>query len=399
MINRGGFMYERPLVSTLVTRMNEPRRFIQMLIGPRQTGKSTAIRQALEKIELPRHVALASIDNSSRDWLRAQWLQARNMIGPDMPAALLVIDEVQLVDQWSSVVKELWDEDAWADIDLRVVLSGSSSLLLEKGLREGLTGRFEIIRSTHWSLAECQSAFDYSLEDFLFYGGYPGGAPLIEERDRWLDYMNDSVIEPSINKDIISLEDVRKPALMKRLFYLGAPYSGQELSYRKMLGQLDDAGNTTTIAHYLELLGSAGLLCGLQKYSSKLLLSKASSPRLAVYDTSLMTATYGQYRDFLLTDSERKGHLVESAVGAYLLARSIKDKFDVYWWREGAAEVDFVISSGESLTALEVKSGRIKNQKGLAAFINENPHAQSLVVGSSQAPLEEFLLGEIPLFR
>ena len=390
-------MYQRPLVQTLAARMSEPRRFIQMLIGPRQTGKSTALRQALDLVELPCHVALASIDASSRDWLRAQWLQARNLVDDAHPAALLVVDEVQLVDQWSAVVKELWDEDAWSGIDLRVVLSGSSSLLLQKGLVEALTGRFEIIRSTHWSFAECREAFRYTLDDFLYFGGYPGGATLTGDKQRWLSYLTDAVIEPSIAKDVVSLEEVRKPALMRKLFQIGAAYSAQELSYRKMLGQLDDAGNTTTVAHYLDLLSNAGLLAGLQKYDPKLIREKASSPRLAVYDTALMTASYGQYRDFLLTDPERKGHLVESAVGAFLLARAQEQHFEVHWWREGSNEVDFVLSRGDAVTAIEVKSGRVKSTKGLTAFVNLAPHAKTLIVGSSACPLEDFLLGKIKL--
>ncbi len=205
------------------------------------------------------------------------------------------------------------------------------------------------------------------------------------------------MIEPSISKDVIALEEVRKPALMRKLFHLGAPYSGQELSYRKILGQLDDAGNTTTVAHYLDLLDGAGLLCGLQKHDPKLIREKASSPRLMVYDTSLMTATYGRYRDFLLTDPERKGHLVESAVGAFLLAQSKKQNFEVHWWREGSNEVDFVLAQGESVTAIEVKSGRVKSLKGLTAFVNLVPHARTLVVGSSECPLEAFLHGDVPL--
>lgn len=390
--------YQRPLVANLISRICEPRRYIQMLVGPRQTGKSTALRQALTSVDIPRHVALASIDSSSRDWLRAQWLQARNLIHPQSPSALLVIDEVQLVDQWSAVVKELWDEDTWSGIDLRVVLSGSSSLLLQKGLREGLTGRFEILRSPHWTFDECRTAFGYSLDEFLYFGGYPGAAPLRNDENRWLDYLNNAIIEPSISKDVVALEEVRKPALMSRLFYLGASYSAQELSYRKILGQLDDAGNTTTIARYLELLSSAGLLCGLHKYNPKLLAERASSPRLMAYDTALMTATYGRYRPFLLTDSERKGHLVESAVGAYLLGRSASERFDVRWWREGANEVDFVLCKRESITAIEVKSGRVKSLKGLTAFVNRFPTSNVIVVGSDACPLEGFLCGEVPLF-
>lgn len=378
--------------------MHEQRQFIQMLIGSRQTGKSTAIRQALDHMGLPCHAALASIDHSSRDWLRAQWIQARNLITEASPSALLVIDEVQLVSQWSAVVKELWDEDAWNAVDLRVVLSGSSSLLLQKGLTEGLTGRFEIIHSPHWSYLECKEAFGYSLDDFLLFGGYPGGAPLKSDEQRWLAYLNDAVIDPSISKDVIALDEVRKPALMRKLFQIGAPYSGQELSFRKILGQLDDAGNTTTIAHYLDLLNYAGLLCGLQKFDTKLLREKASSPRLMVYDTALMAATYGPYRDFLLTDPERKGRLVESAVGAFLLARSKVEHFDVRWWREGVHEVDFVLVKGDAITALEVKSGRVKSLKGLSAFVSRNPQAKTLIVGSHACPLETFLTGDVKLF-
>lgn len=390
--------YKRSIVSVLAERMNEPRKFVQMLIGPRQTGKSTAIRQALASVDFPVHVALASIDSSTRDWVRAQWLQARSLIDDAHPSALLVIDEIQLVDQWSSVVKELWDEDAWNDVDLRVVLSGSSSLLLQKGLKESLMGRYEVIRSTHWSFSECSEAFGYSLDDFLYFGGYPGGAPLRDDKERWLEYMNGSVIEPSISKDIVAMEEVRKPALMERLFRLGAAYSSQELSYRKIMGQLDDAGNTTTLAHYLSLLNDAGLLCGLSKYDAKLIREKASSPRFMVYDTSLMVATYGNYRDFLLTDSERKGRLVESAVGAYLLARSKKERFEVHWWREGTNEVDFVLSRGERVIAIEVKSGRVKSLKGMTAFITAFPGARSLVIGSGDCSLESFLRGEVDLF-
>lgn len=390
--------YQRPIVETLVKRMGEPRRFIQMLIGPRQTGKSTAIRQALAHIDIPVHTALASVDFSSRDWLRAQWQQARALINERNPSALLVIDEIQIVDQWSSVVKELWDEDSWSGVDLRVVLSGSSSLLIQHGLKEGLTGRFEIIRSTHWSFSECETAFGYTLDEFLFFGGYPGSAPLKDDRERWLNYMNDSVIEPSISKDVVALEEVRKPALMQRLFRLGAASSAQELSYRKIMGQLDDAGNTTTLARYLDLLNDAGLLCGLSKFDPKLIREKASSPRFMVYDTSLMTASYGMYRDFLLNDTERRGHLVESAVGAFLLARSKAEHFEVHWWRDGANEVDFVLSQGGLTIAIEVKSGRIKSLKGLTAFVNRFPEARTLVIGSADCPVESFLRGEVPLF-
>lgn len=389
--------YKRDIVHKLVSRLNEPRRFIQVVSGPRQTGKTTAISQALSEMSnLPCHSVQVGADSATRDWLRREWGEARRLAAKSK--SVLVVDEIQLVDQWSSVVKELWDEDTKTGTDLLVVLSGSSSLLLQKGLIEGLTGRFEELKCYQWDFDECMQAFGFSLEDYLYFGGYPGAAPLVSDESRWLDYMTSSIIAPSIFKDVISLGKVTKPVLMEALFTLGTAYSGQEVSYRKLMGQLDDAGNATTVAHYLQLLREAGLLAGIQKHSKKLIKTRASSPRLIAFDTSLMVANYGRYREFLLTDPERRGHLVECAVGAYLLRRGLREHFDVEWWRDGSNEVDFILSSGRAVTVIEVKSGRIKSLKGLDAFCRDVPEAKSLVVGSADAPLDEFLLGHIPLF-
>lgn len=389
--------FRRQLSDTLASRMREPRRFIQVVEGPRQTGKTTAVRQALASLEIPSKLVRASQDiPASRDWLHREWDEARTEAanGP----FILAIDEIQLVSQWSSTVKQLWDADTDDGKDLRIILTGSSSLLLQHGLRETLTGRFEVLPCQQWELAECEEAFGFTLDDFLFFGGYPGAAPLRSDEGRWLAYMRDSIIAPSVLRDVIALDRITKPALMEALFALGCAYSGQEVSYRKLLGQLDDAGNATTIAHYLTLLGDAGLLSGLQKYTGKQLKSRASSPRLIAHDTSLMTATYGPKRALLLSDPALRGHLVESAVGAYLLKRAAADHFKVHWWRDGAKEVDFVLESGAALTAIEVKSGRIKGLGGLDAFHQRNPEAQSIIVGSDAAPLDAFLRGEVPLF-
>lgn len=388
--------YKRDIAKTLERRLEE-RRFIQVVVGPRQTGKTTAVRQALASMRVPSRLVRASQDiPASRDWLRREWDAARHEA--HRKPFILAIDEIQLVSQWSSVVKELWDADADSGIDLRIVLTGSSSLLLQHGLREALTGRFELLPCQQWSYRECEEAFGFSLDDYLFFGGYPGAAPLSDDRFRWLDYMQDSIIAPSVLRDVIALDKVMKPALMEALFSLGCAYSGQEVSYRKLMGQLDDAGNATTVAHYLMLLGDAGLLSGLQKYTGKPLKSRASSPRLIVHDTSLMTVSSGPQREALLTDPALRGHLVESAVGAYLVKRAVADHFEVFWWRDGAKEVDFVLQSGNALTAIEVKSGRVKRLGGLDAFHANHSTAKSIIVGSNDAPLEAFLRGEIPLF-
>lgn len=393
------YSYKRSIVATLANRLNERRRFMQVLVGPRQTGKTTALQQCIDMLpDVSTMLVRASIGpKSTWAWLQREWDAARFLARKE-GEAVLFIDEIQYVSQWSAIVKDLWDEDTDANLDLKVVLTGSSSLLLQKGLREALTGRFEIIRCQQWDYSECRDAFGFSLDDYLFFGGYPGAAPYRSDKRRWIDYMDDSIIRPSISRDVVALESVRKPALMEALFYTGAPYSAQEISYRKLMGQFDDAGNTTTIAHYLDLLKDAGLMAGLRKYDTKPLKTRSSSPRLAVFDTGLMTATYGQYRDFLLTDPDRKGHLVESAVGAYLMRRGCREHFDVFWWRDGKDEVDFVLQSGQTLCAVEVKSGRIKSPTGLDEFHKRFKPAKSIVIGSSACTLEDFLLGNVEIF-
>ncbi len=393
--------FKRKDVDILLERMSESYSFIQIVSGPRQCGKTTALKQALCECEIPYHyVSVDESVNNRVEWLQSQWRYARSLITSTKGAAILVIDEVHCVPQWSTAVKALYDEDKWAHRDLRVFLSGSSSLLLQHGLNESLMGRFEIIPFTHWSFSEMHEAFGYTLQDFLYFGGYPGAAAFKNDENRWLNYLQNSVIIPSIARDVVAMQDVRKPALMQRLFYLGCEYSAQELSFRKMLGQLDDAGNTATLSHYLALLNNASLLCGLQKYDKKLLKMRSSSPQFCVYDTSFMTVASGQNRQNLLSDPSRYGRLCEAAVGAYLLARARKEGFNVFWWRDGNFEVDFVLQQGSSITALEVKSSRPKNTNGLTKFINEFKDVKALVIGSDYTgcSLEDFLLGKADLF-
>ena len=389
-------MYERRIAQKLQERLAEPRQFMQIVMGPRQTGKTTAIKQAVKASGLPNRVATADAATSlNAEWIALEWQQARRLTR-DGSTAVLILDEIQKIDQWSEGVKRLWDEDTWNDVPLLVILSGSSSLLLKEGLSESLSGRFELLRSTHWGLSEMSAAFGYDLEDYLSFGGYPGAASLRGDHARWQAYMRDSIIETTISRDVLQMEQVRKPALMRELFELGAQYSAQEISYRKLLGQLDDKGNTDTIKHYLDLLAGAGMMSGLQKFDGKQLRTRKSSPRLMVHDPSLMTASW-RGRESLLDDSSLRGHLVESAVGARLIARGQTEGFDVFWWREGDKEVDFVIKRDDAVTAIEVKSGKPK-VSGIIDFCREYPDTTPIVVGDRNTSLEAFLRDEIELF-
>ena len=387
--------YKRSLFAVLLKRMQEPRRFLQVLAGARQVGKTTLARQVARELDIPVHYASADEPTlQDRAWLNQQWDIARLLTRKEHRArpAVLIVDEVQKVQGWSETVKRLWDEDSAAAVPLRVLLSGSSPLLVQKGLTESLAGRFEIIPVPHWSYTEMKAAFGWSVDQYVYFGGYPGAASLIEDENRWRRYIVDALIETTISRDILLMSRVDKPALLRRLFHLGCDYSGQVLSYQKMLGQLQDTGNTVTLAHYLDLLKGAGLLAGLSKYAGQKVRQRGSSPKLQVLNTALMTALSPATFTRIHADRDRWGRLVESAVGAHLLNGAVETGIEVQYWLDRNREVDFVLFAGESVTAIEVKSGRREALlPGIAAFAEAFPVKRQLLVGAQGIPLADFL--------
>jgi len=358
-------------------------------------GKTILARQVIDEVAIPSHYASADEPTlRDRNWIEEQWYLARLKITSDKRTkeALLVLDGVQKVTAWSEVVKRLWDEDTAARRRLKVVLLGSSPLLIQKGLTESLAGRFEIIPATHWSYTEIRDAFGWSHDQFIYFGSYPGAAELIEDEERWRRYIIDSLIETTISRDIILLTRVDKPALLRRLFQLACDYSGQVISYQKMLGQLQDAGNTTTLAHYLELLSGAGMVVGLPKYSGGRARQRGSSPKLQVMNTALMTAPSSIPFEQAQKDRDFWGRLVESAVGAHLVNALRGTNAEVFYWRERNREVDFVVKSGRVTVAIEVKSGSTKQVlPGMDALGKEFKISRKLLVGGGGIPVEEFL--------
>ena len=386
--------YTRPQAADLLARLREPRRFLQIITGPRQVGKTTLITQVAGQSGLTHRFASADEPTlRGPEWIAQQWDAARLMAddaGAD--GALFLLDEVQKAPNWAETVKRLWDEDTRSGRRLKVVLSGSAQLLIGRGLTESLAGRFELLHLPHWSLPEMQAAFGWSAEQFVFYGAYPGAAPLARQPARWSRYVRDSLIEPTIGRDVLLLSRVDKPALLRRLFELGCAYSGQILSYTKMLGQLQDAGNTTTLAHYLDLLTGAGMLAGLQKFTGAAVRRRGSSPKLQVLNTGLMTAGAGLTLAQARTDREFWGRLVESAVGAHLANAAASGTCELFYWRDRNREVDFVVRAGRAVTAIEVKSGRTRQTlPGMAAFAEGFRPDRSLLVGGDGIAVDEFL--------
>jgi predicted AAA+ superfamily ATPase len=387
--------FQRPHARVLSDRLAEPRRHIQFVGGPRQAGKTTLVQQVLSASTTPSLYASAD-EPAVRDtaWLSAQWETAREMATDSGRAgAILAIDEVQKVAGWSETVKRLWDEDTRRRRPLRVVLLGSAPLLMRRGLTESLAGRFETLHLGHWSFAEMRDAFGWEIESYLFFGGYPGAAHLRREPLRWRSFIVNAIIETTIARDMLLMSRIEKPALLRRLFDLGCRYSGQVLSYTKMLGQLQDAGNTVTLAHYLDLLAGAGLLTGLQKYSGKAVRQRGSSPKLQVLNTALMTAQSGMSPQEARADSEFRGRLVESAVGAHLANAAASGLCELHYWRDRNREVDFVLQAGRAVVAIEVKSGRVPDAfPGLSEFAAAFKPRRTVIVGGDGIALEDFLI-------
>ena len=397
---------QRQALSKFVLRLQEPRRFLQVVAGPRQVGKTTLVRQALAVLQAvpDQRIALHSVsaDNpglAGASWLRTQWEAARSLAA-QAGASILVLDEVQKLPGWTDEVKRLWDEDTQAARDVRVVVLGSAPLLIARGLSESLAGRFELTRLGHWTYAEMQQAFGFTLDQFIYYGAYPGAAQLIGDPQRWAAYVRDALIETTISKDVLMMSPVQKPALLRRVFDLACRYSAQELSYQKMLGQLLEAGNTTTLAHYLQLLEGAGMVCGLQKYSGQVVRQRGSSPKLQVFNTALMGAmalSDGYDLQRLRDTPELWGRITESAVGAELLARHLTHSSTqplIHYWRNGVNEVDFVLQQRGDLFALEVKSGINQgNTQGLDAFCKLYPAGRPLVLGTGGLALQTWFEG------
>lgn len=373
--------------------MAEPRRMIQVICGPRQVGKSTMVKQVLQETTIP-HTAVSadSISEENTAWIGEVWetTRARMRIGRHAEH-LLVIDEVHKIDNWSEEVKRQWDADTFNEVNLKVVLLGSSRLLLKDGLTESLAGRYEMIRMPHWSYREMHDAFGLDVEHYIFFGGYPGGAPLMKNETRWRRYIKDSIIAPAVERDILMTKNVYKPELMKQLFELGCTYSGEEISLTKLLGQLQDAGNVTTLANYLTTLAESQLLCGLQKYANDNARKYNSVPKLYVYNTSLLSALSGVTFEKVYTAPKEWGRWVESAVGAHILNYAEEQDYRVYYWRDRDKEVDFVIDSNRQCVAIEVKSGCRTTNAGLPEFVKRFNPVYSLVVGSGGVPVEEFL--------
>ncbi|MCD8207641.1 MAG: AAA family ATPase [Bacteroidales bacterium] len=385
--------YRRPQFNEILGRLNEPRGCIQVIMGPRQVGKSTLMGQVLEECTVPYESFSAdNVTNVSADWLAEIWqAQRMKMTAAGQAKRLLVVDEVQKIHNWTETVKAEWDRDTREKRELIVVLLGSSRMLLQKGLTESLAGRFEPLRLTHWSYTEMKECFGWSLPQYIYYGGYPGAVRYINNDSRWRNYVKDSLVEPAISRDVLMDTNITKPQLLRQLFEVGSSYSGELLSLTKAAAQLQDAGNVTTLASYLKLLDDAGLLCGLQKYAADEVRRYNSVPKFQVHNSALRNVYAPETFSEVVEDPKLWGRCVESAIGAYIVSQAKLCDYRVYYWRDRNDEVDYVLVKGGRQVAIEVKTGRRTANAGLSKFKDAYSPHNAFVVGPDLSSIEQFL--------
>jgi predicted AAA+ superfamily ATPase len=372
----------RAFTKELERRLKEPAGLIQAVLGPRQAGKTTGVRQCLTRLRAKSlYVSADDLSAPHPEWLLAQWQKASLLpVG-----SVFVVDEIQKVARWQEALKDLWDNRNPAR--LRVVVLGSSSLEIQQGVRESLAGRYETLPVYHWSAAESRM-LGVPFERYLLQGGYPGSYRFAQSGPRWQTYLREAVVENVLNKDIFRLRPLPKPALFRQFLEIVRAYPCQEISYTKLLGQLQDRGNVELVKHYLFLLECAFLFRGLEKYSRREHLKKSSSPKLLPLCPALCTCE-GSLKAW--AEPEKKGRLFEVAVGAVLNRLPGR----LYYWRERDDEVDFVYEADRTY-AVEVKSSRKRGVGGLTAFVSRFPGAVPVFVdmdnyGSFEADAEGFL--------
>ncbi len=361
-------------IKDLHRRISEENGLIQVLIGPRQVGKTTSVLRLIEDNYKDKSVYVSAdkVFNSDAPWLSQQWHQASS------ENKILFVDEIQKCENWAEVIKKLYDETKRSKKLFQCILLGSSSLEIQKGLTESLTGRFQLTRAYHWNYQESNEAYGLNFQQYLKYGGYPGSYSF-KDADEWADFVTNSIVGTVIEKDILQYQSVKSPALFRQAFEILIGYPAQEVSYTKILGQIQDRGNVELVKNYIHLYEGAFLIKALEKFSSKTVKTKASSPKILPLAPCFFQLT-------VLDDykTDELGRVFELIVGAQL----VRTNEQLYYWREGKYEVDYVLKKGRNIWAIEVKSGKSSRSKGLEAF--KKKYAKSVLITITQENYFEF---------
>lgn len=387
-------MTQRAYFKIIKKWIEEPRRSIKALYGPRQVGKTAMVKEALASSSIPwMYVCAEDLEVADGLWLRKLWEEIRQKAKEsDRKEAVIVIDEVQRVDSWNETVKREWETDTFNKTNVKAILISSASHLIQKGLTESLVGKFESMLIPHWSYREMKEEFGWSPEEYMWFGGYPGGIKFMENESAWKRYIKTSVIDTSISKDILLQIRIDRPSLLRKLFETGSLHSSYVLSLTQVQEGLTERGNLSTLSNYLGLLESTFLMTGLDKYTGERNRKRSSKPKFQLFNNGLFSAQSDKTFHEAKSDPQLWGHVFESAVGTHLLNSSYTEDFDLYYWFEKRMEVDFIVEKDNRMIVIEVKYDKNAPETGLDLFTYKFDPKSIYTVGEGGIPIEEFLL-------
>lgn len=362
-MNESAFVYTyTEVLRTLRKRLREPAPArAQILSGPRQVGKTTLLGEiAAEWAGQAIYAPADAPETSLSGWWENLWSKAERLTVRRM--GVLLIDEIQGLPDWSRLLKSKLDYIKRRRIPLHVVVSGSSALQLGLGTRETMAGRFERLRLLHWPARELMQRFQISagagVEQVVRFGSYPGAVALLPDYARWRDYIKDSIVEPAIGRDVLMMEAIRKPALLRQVFAVCVGHPAEIISIQKLCGQLTERGALDTVAHYLHILEEACLVAAVPKYSLKVVRQRAAPPKLVILNNALLSVTGAQTPPRAGRDPERWGRWVENAC----IALAWNAGQNPCYWRTEPLETDMVLDGSWGRWAVEIKTGPYGNR-------------------------------------
>lgn len=370
--------------NTLLNRLSEPAPGrIQLLTGPRQVGKTTLLLEIAKQFgqgavyAAGDEPAAASPGFWERCWAQAEARTHRGKV-------VLLFDEIHRLGDWAARLKGYWDDLRRRRVPVHVVATGSSALRVATGSRESLAGRFERMTLSHWSASSLAATFqistDQAASDVVNFGSYPGAVELLNDPERWRDYIRDSIIDPAIGRDVLALGAVRRPALLRQVFAVAVGSPAQIVSLQKLQGQLVDKGALETVAHYLELLQEAYMVAALERFSARAHRRRAAPPKLVTLNNALLTAVHPDGPPNVKREPQRFGAWVENACLAFAVSQGQR----VSYWREEPLETDAVVEGSWGHWAIEVKAGRfdLQDLKGPLEFCRRYSKFLPLIITS-----------------
>lgn len=382
--------FERTHVQALLSRLSLPSPAVQAVVGPRQVGKSTLIRQVLEKLEAPTvFLSCKSVQYRQTGWIHKEWEIAR-LLAKHHGHCVIAVDDAQRLPGWAPLLCQLHKEDLEQQRDIRIVITGSSELELLQQLKDKFPQSHEVIRAGYWTYPEMRCAFNWGIEQYLFYGGLPRSGDEPSDDETWLNWIRELMFDNLLKEDVKAVAPAQNHEAIFDYFKVSSVHSGNIMSYAQLAQKLPFTVKPTTLANYQKVLSRAGISNGLARIQDGGEISRSGSPKLQLSSNAWLTGMMNSRFDKLRSQGVIWKQVFKSAVGAHLLNFAQENAYSVHYWFDRQHRVDFVLKKNDALVPIVVMPGDVKQgTDAIQAFAKNNamPHAIILQAGNDDASL------------